>query len=79
MISAYVKCVNQVNHVGHQDVNARDCTFNYTKSNFDWEILGFRHGDFEVFWDVRLRNVIEEEKRQNSYYAAAKCLLNIEV
>ena len=47
--------------------------------NFDCEILGFHHSVFGAFWDVTLRDIIEEENPQEFEYAAAKYLLNIEV
>jgi hypothetical protein len=49
------------------------------KTNFDWEILGFRHGAFAAFWDVKQRDIIEAENPQHFYYPAAKYLLNNEV
>ena len=36
------------------------------KTNFDCEILGFGHVVCEEFGDVKLRNIIEEEKLQQS-------------
>jgi hypothetical protein len=49
------------------------------RTNFNCEVLGFRHGVFAAFWDVNRRNIIEEKKPQHFDYPAAKYLLNNEV